>query len=306
MQHSVNNKFSNLGFFYGLFAFSIWGFFPIYFKSVSSVDPLEVLAHRIIWSQLILLILLVAMGRINTFIQQLRSPSKWMPLALTALLISINWLVFIWSVAHDHILDSSLGYFINPLFSVVLGLIFLKETLRPIQWLAVFIVSIAIIWKMIQLGHMPYIALTLAFSFGSYGLLRKKIVVDPFTGLAIETFLLSPIALGYLIWLGSQGKMAFLHQSIQIDGLLIFAGVLTTLPLILFAAAAKNLSLISLGIMQYIVPTTSFLIAVFYYHEPFGRHQLVTFALIWIAVIVFTAESIFYQKKIRAAVTPPT
>jgi chloramphenicol-sensitive protein RarD len=243
MQHSVNNKFSNLGFFYGLFAFSIWGFFPIYFKSVSSVDPLEVLAHRIIWSQLILLILLVAMGRINTFIQQLRSPSKWMPLALTALLISINWLVFIWSVAHDHILDSSLGYFINPLFSVVLGLIFLKETLRPIQWLAVFIVSIAIIWKMIQLGHMPYIALTLAFSFGSYGLLRKKIVVDPFTGLAIETFLLSPIALGYLIWLGSQGKMAFLHQSIQIDGLLIFAGVLTTLPLILFAAAAKKFKL---------------------------------------------------------------
>ncbi|SEQ58047.1 chloramphenicol-sensitive protein RarD [Amphritea atlantica] len=285
------------GIFFALCAYGMWGMFPIYFKSVASVGPFEVLSHRIIWSVIFIALFIVATGRWQELSKHIRQKKLLLKLAFSAILISVNWVVFIWSVGQGHILDTSMGYFINPLVSLLLGMIILGERLRRVQWLAVSLAIAGVVYQLILLGNLPWVALVLACSFGTYGLLRKQIEVDPFSGLMIETLLLSPFALLYLAWLAQHNEISFLSDGLQMSGLLIAAGIVTSLPLICFAAGAKRLTLTINGLLMYITPSLTFMLAVVVYDEPLDANRLITFALIWSGLLLFTAESIWRIKK---------
>ncbi|WP_250657482.1 EamA family transporter RarD [Alkalimarinus coralli] len=290
---------SRQGVFYALGAFGLWGLAPIYFKAVSTVTPTEVLAHRVIWSVIFLLLLVTYNKQWDSLKAVVRNRQTILRLFFSASLISINWLVFIWAVSVGRIVETSLGYYINPLISVLLAMIFLGERLRPIQWIAISVACLGVINQIALVGSLPIVALTLAFSFGFYGLLRKKVSVNPVIGLTIETLLLLPFAMAYLLWLSAKDQLAFLHLSGTIDLLLIAAGLVTSLPLIFFAAATNRLSLTTLGLVQYVAPSLTFLLAVLIYNEPFGPPQLITFGCIWGALVIFTTEGMAYQKRKR-------
>ncbi|MBN1006578.1 EamA family transporter RarD [Amphritea pacifica] len=297
----------NRGIVFALCAYGMWGMFPIYFKSVASVSPFEVLSHRIIWSVIFMALFIAATGRWQELSKNIRQKKLLLKLTSSAILISINWVVFIWSVGQGHILDTSMGYFINPLVSLLLGMIILGERLRRVQWLAVSLAVAGVVYQLILLGNLPWVALVLACSFGTYGLLRKQIEVDPFSGLLIETLLLSPFALFYLAWLAQHNEITFLTEGLQMSGLLIAAGIVTSLPLICFAAGAKRLTLTVNGLLMYITPSLTFMLAVVVYDEPLDVNRLITFALIWSGLLLFTAESIWRIKKMPVkAVKLPT
>lgn len=286
------------GILFALSAYGMWGLFPIYFKSVADVSPFEVLSHRIIWSVIFMALFIAASGRWQELLRNLRQKRLLAKLAASAILISINWVVFIWSVGQGHILDTSMGYFINPLVSLLLGMLILGERLRRVQWLAVSMAVMGVAYQLILLGSLPWVALVLACSFGTYGLLRKQIVVDPFSGLLIETLLLSPFALLYLFWLAQHNELVFVSESVRMSVLLIAAGIVTSLPLICFAAGAKRLTLTINGLLMYITPSLTFILAVVVYDEPLDANKLVTFALIWTGLILFTAEGIWQSQKV--------
>jgi chloramphenicol-sensitive protein RarD len=273
-----------------LAAFIFWGLVPIYYKGLQTVGAWEVLAHRVIWSvPLLLFFLLIRDGR--SFWSKLRLPLRsigW--LVVSGLVVSLNWLVFVWAVANDHILDTSLGYFGTPLVNVVLGYLFLKERLTLIQIIAVIIAASGTIYLAWYLGSAPWIAITLAFSFGIYGLLRKRLSVGPMLGLLWEIALMFIPALGYLIWLSSQSVMQFSNTSIGIDLLLVGSSVITVVPLIWFNMAAQKLPLSILGFFQYIAPIMSFLIAVLLYGEDFTAGHAVAFSCIWLALMMVSIE----------------
>ncbi|MES9902322.1 MAG: EamA family transporter RarD [Sedimenticola sp.] len=278
------------GLIYAIIAFGLWGFGPIYFKAVATVQPLEVLAHRVIWS-LIFLALVIGWKRNWSALQRLLTERKKLPLLFaTSVIISVNWLVFIWAVSNDLILEATLGYFINPLFSVLLGMMFLGERLRPLQGVAIAIAVLGVVNQIVIFGELPLVALVLAVTFGFYGLLRKIAAVDPVHGLTVETLLMLPFALIFLFWLNSTGAMSFIHSGTTMDILLIAAGLVTAIPLIYFAAATNHLSLTVLGLFQYLAPSIGFLLAIFLYHEPFGAAQAVTFSTIWFALALFSLE----------------
>ena len=218
-------------------------------------------------------------------------------LALSSLLVSLNWLVFIWAVGQDRVLETSLGYFINPLVSVALGMFFLKEKLRRWQWLAVAMSVLAVANLIILQGTVPWVALTVAISFGFYGLIRKVAVVDAYTGLFIETLLILPPILIYLAYIGVQGTGAFGFEDLKLDGLLMLAGVMTATPLVLFALAAKRLRLSTLGFFQYVAPSGHFILAVFLYNEPFTEAHKITFGMIWLALAIYTFDSVAARRK---------
>lgn len=296
MQTDTQN--SNKGILFALSAYGMWGLFPIYFKSVASVSPFEVLSHRIIWSVIFMALFIAASGRWQELMRNIRQKRLLLNLTVSAILISINWVVFIWSVGQGHILDTSMGYFINPLVSLLLGMVILGERLRIIQWLAVLMAVAGVAYQLILLGSLPWVALVLACSFGTYGLLRKQIVVDPFSGLLIETLILSPFALLYLFWLTQHNELVFLSESVQMSGLLVAAGIVTSVPLICFAAGARRLTLTINGLLMYITPSLTFILAVVVYDEPLHPDRLVTFALIWTGLILFTAEGVWQSTKI--------
>ncbi|WP_296063222.1 EamA family transporter RarD [uncultured Amphritea sp.] len=296
MQTDTQN--SNKGILFALSAYGMWGLFPIYFKSVASVSPFEVLSHRIIWSVIFMALFIAASGRWQELMRNIRQKKLLLNLTVSAILISINWVVFIWSVGQGHILDTSMGYFINPLVSLLLGMVILGERLRRVQWVAVLMAVTGVAYQLILLGSLPWVALVLACSFGTYGLLRKQIVVDPFSGLLIETLILSPFALLYLFWLTQHNELVFLSESIQMSALLVAAGIVTSLPLICFAAGARRLTLTINGLLMYITPSLTFILAVVVYDEPLHPDRLVTFALIWTGLILFTAEGVWQSTKI--------
>lgn len=271
-------------------AFILWGLVPIYYKGLQEVGAWEVLAHRVIWSvPLLLLFMVIQKG--TSFWKQLRLPLAsiaW--LVLSGLTVSINWLVFVWAVAHDHVLDTSLGYFITPLLNVLLGFIFLKERLTKIQLIAVGVAAIGTVYLALYLGRPPWISLTLAVSFGVYGLLRKRLDVEPMPGLLWETSLMFLPALVYLIWLSTQSELQFLHVSAPVDLLLVASGIPTILPLIWFNMAAQKLPLSILGFFQYIGPSISFLVAVFLFGETFTMGHAVAFSCIWLALVLVSVE----------------
>lgn len=295
---NIQNKDQSLvGAFAALAAFSMWGFFPLYFKAVSHLPAFEILAHRIVWTVFFVGMLIIITGNLKKVRAVFANRKLLATLLLSSLLVSFNWLVFIWAVSHDMILQSSLGYFINPLVNVALGLIFLKERLRLLQWVAVGLSVIGVGNLIIQHGTIPWVALTLAISFGLYGLVRKIAVVDAQTGLFVETTIILPPVLAYLIYIGIEGTGAFNPMDIQLTGLLMMAGLMTATPLVLFAIAAKRLLLSTVGFFQYIAPTGHFLLAVFLYNEPFTDAHKVTFGLIWLALAIYTVDTLIAHRR---------
>jgi|TARA_B100001964_G_scaffold245786_1_gene336108 chloramphenicol-sensitive protein RarD len=283
------------GAYLALSAYVFWGFVPIYFKLVAHVSPWEILCHRVLWSVFLLVGILAYTGQLGGLKVEARVVRR---LALSATLLSVNWLVYIYSVITSNIVEASLGYFINPLISVVLGMMFLSERLRPMQWIAIFIALSGIAIQLIYYGAVPWIALTLACSFGTYGLIRKNLGLPSTQGLALETLLILPFALLGLLWLYSTGNMAFTSVNMQTNVLLIMGGVITSFPLLCFAAAVTRLSLISIGMFQYIAPSLSLIVAVAMYDEPFGIDRIITFSCIWVALVIFTGETIYYHRML--------
>ena len=291
----------NKGVLFALGAFLIWGVCPLYFKLLTHVSPGEILSHRIIWSCVLLLILLLASRRFYRVQAVLRQPRQLLNLTLSALLVAGNWLLFIWSVNNNHLLEASLGYYINPLLNILLGMLFLGERLRRIQSLAVALAGVGVIIQVVLLGHLPWIALTLAITFSIYGLIRKQLPVDAQTGLFVETMLLLPLALIYLLTLANSSTSDLTLIASSLNLLLMAAGVVTTVPLLLFTAGARLIPLSTLGFIQYLGPSIMFLLALFYYDEPVQPAKLLTFGFIWSALLLFSWESWHHSRRAKAA-----
>jgi chloramphenicol-sensitive protein RarD len=286
------------GILYALGAYVTWGLFPIYWKLLAGVPALQLLGHRIVWSFLLLfgIILIVRQGKI------FRAALNWRVLliySVAGILIAINWLTYVWAVGAGYIVESSLGYFINPLLSVLLGVIFLRERLRPLQWLPIGLAAAGVLYLTFAYGSLPWVALTLAFSFGLYGLVKKTAPLGALHGLTLETGLLFLPALGYLIFDEISGPGAFLHSSLTVDFMLVGAGLVTVAPLILFASAVKRIPLTLIGVLQYINPTMQFLLGVVIFKEPFDHHRLIGFGVVWVALILFGLEGFLAQRRFK-------
>ncbi|HDY7777197.1 TPA: EamA family transporter RarD [Vibrio vulnificus] len=280
-------------------AYTMWGIAPIYFKSLAAVSPLEILSHRVVWSFFLLAALLHFGRHWRTVRDVLTSKSKMLYLVTTAILVGANWLIFIWAVNANHMLDASLGYYINPLINVLLGMLFLGERLRKLQWFAVTLAACGVLVQLIVFGSVPIVAIALAFSFGFYGLLRKKVSVDAQTGLFIETLVMLPAAAIYLLFIADTPTSNMLANPSQLNLLLIAAGVVTTLPLLCFTGAATRLKLSTLGFFQYIGPSLMFLLAVLIYGEAFTSDKALTFVFIWGALVVFSFDGLRYRRNSR-------
>ncbi|MFB9137360.1 EamA family transporter RarD [Vibrio olivae] len=280
-------------------AYIMWGIAPIYFKTVAHVSALEILSHRVVWSFVFLAVLMHSGRRWRGFVEIFRTKTKLVYMLATSLLIGCNWLVFIWAINANHMLDASLGYYINPLINVVFGMLFLGERLRKMQWLAVFLAACGVLIQLIAFGSVPMVAFALAMTFALYGLLRKKVAVDAQTGLFIETLLLLPVAAIYLWQFADSSTNNMFHNSWSLNWLLIAAGIVTTLPLLCFTGAATRLKLSTLGFFQYIGPSFMFVLAVAIYGETFSMDKAITFAFIWGALLIFSADGFAHSKKKR-------
>jgi chloramphenicol-sensitive protein RarD len=286
-------------------AFTIWGLFPIYLHALRGVPATQVIAHRITWSCLLLLGWMMLRGELGRLSVTLARPALLARLTVTALLISSNWLVYVWSVAHNHIVDSSLGYYINPLMNVVLGVFVLHERLNRAQWTAVALAAIAVGYLTLLAGRPPWIALTLAISFSLYGLLRKIMSVDALPGLATETLLLMPLAAAYLVWCELTGSGALMHARPGTAALLVGSGLVTAVPLFLFAYGARALPYSTVGVLQYIGPSLQLLCGVLFFGEHFAAPLAAGFGLIWIALLIYAADGMWRARSAaRAAATP--
>ena len=273
-------------------AYIMWGFFPIYWKTIFFVPSLEVLAHRVVWCLVFMAVLLLMAGKIKDFYNELReiviNPKQLVSLVFASLFISVNWLTFIWAVSNNHIIETSLGYYINPLVCVLLGIIFLKEKLSFWQTVSFVLAFIGVLNMTLNYGSFPWISLILAVSFGLYGLLKKVIKLGAIAGITSETLIVSPVALMYLIYIYKSGNGAFGTGSPVVSGLLIGGGIITAVPLILFSAGAIRLPLSTIGFLQYIAPTITLLLGVFLYHEPFTTAHIISFVFIWVALIIYS------------------
>lgn len=277
-------------------AFSFWGMIPAFYKLLGHVSPAEIVAHRVVWTVVLSLIILAALGRLGHYIAIWRDRRTLGRLVLTASLIAGNWLVFLWAVTHDHVLETSMGYFINPLFSVLLGVVVLRERLRPGQAFAVGLAAVGVGYLIVNHGTVPWVALVLPFTFGLYGLIRKQTNVDSLSGLATETTLVFPVALAYAVWIGLRPEGHF-GPTKGIDNLyLVLNGPVTIFPLTMFAMAARRINLSTVGFIQYLAPSLTFLLAVFAFHEPFDRVKLVTFVCIWVSLLIYTLEGVRWSR----------
>ncbi|NQY94716.1 MAG: EamA family transporter RarD [Campylobacteraceae bacterium] len=281
---------------YAICAFIFWGLIPIYFKQVSSVGAFEVLIHRIIWSVVVLILLILITKQIDIVKDLFKSLKKLKYLILSSFLVSTNWLIFIWAVSNDKIVETSLGYFINPLVNVVLGYIFFSERMNRNQYIAIFIATLAVLYQIVSLGEVPIISLALAFSFGLYGLVRKKIAIASIPGLFVETIVILPFALAYFYYLVDTNSSFFMADDSYITIMLSLGGIITVIPLLLFNGAATRMKLTTLGFFQYIGPTIAFCVAIFIYNEPMNSDKMVTFILIWIALVIFSWDGIKNKK----------
>lgn len=298
----------NKGIFYGVGAYLLWGLLPIFWKSLHAVPALEILAHRMVWSLAFVIVLLAAQGHWRWLVPVLKNGRVLLTFTVSALLLSLNWFIYIWAVNAGHIVETSLGYFINPLLSVLLGMLFLKERLRPGQIAAIAVALIGVLYLTLHYGSLPWIALTLAGSFGVYGLLRKTATLSSLEGLTLETLVLFPPALAYLVYVEWAGNAAFGHTGLTPSLLLICGGVATALPLLLFASGARRVTLTLMGILQYIAPTMQFLIGVFLYNEPLDGDRLIGFSLIWLALAIYSLEGLLRSgrsARLRAATPKP-
>ncbi|MDP2196941.1 MAG: EamA family transporter RarD [Rhodocyclaceae bacterium] len=277
-----------------LAAYTLWGLVPVFFKQLATVPALEIIAHRVLWSLLLLAGLLAVRGRLGAAWTAARNPRILARVALAATLLTINWLVFVWAVNVNRVLETSLGYFITPLISVVLAVVVLHERLRPRQWAAVLLALIGVALEGWRSGGLPWVSLVLAGSFGLYGLLRKQLPLDAANGLLLETACAAPVAALYLLWLGSAGQFG---TTMTIDALLIASGAVTAIPLLLFAVGARRLPLVTLGFLQYIAPSLTFLLAIFYYDEPMNLPRLLAFAAIWAGLALYSTDLLLQRRR---------
>ena len=295
MDNNKNKTLTGAG--SALAAFSLWGVIPIYFKAVSHVPSFEILAHRVVWTVFFLGMLIILKGSRSNICVVLRNKKLLATLLLSSLLISTNWLVFIWAVAHDQVLEASLGYFTTPIVSVALGMLFLRERLRTWQWFAVGLSVLGVSNLVLSHGAIPWVAIGVSITFGLYGLVRKIAEVDAFSGLFVETLLIVLPMLAYLFFIGLNGTGGYGPSDLKLTGLLMMAGLVTATPLVLFAVAAKRLKLSTLGFFQYITPTGQFLLAVFLYNEPFTDALKITFGMTWLALTIYSFDSLTAHKR---------
>ncbi len=282
----------NSGVVYALAAYVIWGLFPLYFKALEQIPSLQILAHRMVWSLLVVALLLALLKRWSWLKILREQPAVLARFTLSALLLSSNWGIYIWAVNSRHVVDASLGYYINPLVNVALGSVLLHERLRGMQWVALGIAAVGVTVMALEVGHVPWISLSLALTFGSYALLRKTAPLGALEGLAVETAVLFPLALLYLYWLSTQGQNAFSTAEVSTRWLLVAAGPITTVPLLLFAAGARRMSMTLLGVLQYITPSLQLALGVWLYHEPFAAAKIIGFGLVWLGIAVFLLDGL--------------
>jgi chloramphenicol-sensitive protein RarD len=298
----MDSQQTRQGIGYALGAYFIWGIAPAYFKLVKAVPATEIMTHRVIWSALFMLLLITLTRSWAQVRSVLAQPKKVLLLALTAVTIGGNWLLFIWAVNNQHMLEASLGYFINPLINVVFGMLFLRERFRRLQWLAVLLATTGVLVQLWQFGSLPIIGLGLALSFALYGLVRKKIQVDAQSGMLIETLWLFPLAAIYLFGFADSATSHLSANAMSLNLKLVAAGIITTIPLMLFAAACARLRLSTVGFFQYLGPTLMFLLAVLFYGERLTPDKMVTFGFIWLALAVFIIDAVAFSARARVRV----
>ncbi|MBN2104714.1 EamA family transporter RarD [bacterium] len=285
----------NRGVFYGILAYILWGLLPLFWKSLQAVPAFQILCHRMIWSLVCVLVVLILRKQWSWIGRLQKAPGTVLHFLVTAAILAVNWGTYIWAVNHEHIVESSLGYFINPLMNVLLGVFILKEKMRRWQWIAVFVAAFGVLYLTLEYGRLPWIALILATTFAFYGLLRKIAPLGALEGFSLEAILLFIPSLGLILFFEVSGTGAFSHSPITHKGLLILSGPATALPLLLFSAAARRIRLSTVGILQYIAPTLQFVIGVWIYAEPFSMSRFVGFLFIWIALIIYTIDGSAYH-----------
>jgi chloramphenicol-sensitive protein RarD len=303
---------SRRGIAYGLAAYTLWGAVPLFWPLVAQASALELLAHRVIWSLVICVILLLTVVRA----QDARSAQGgwWartgnrrslLLLALAAAVVSVNWGTYIWSVNHGHVVETSLGYYINPILSIVIGVVFLRERLAPLQWVSVGLAGLAVVVLTVDYGRLPWIALVLATSFATYGVIKKQVNGGAVETLTVESALLTPVALGYLFFLQSAGTLTFGHLGWSHTLLLVATGLVTVVPLLFFTAAATRLPLSTLGLVQYVAPSLQFLLGVLYFRESMSAGRWIGFSLVWLALVILTAYGLRQARRSRRPVPEP-
>ena len=292
---------NKLGLLFGVSAYSLWGAFPLYWPLLEPANPLEIVSHRAVWTLVFCFIVLAATKALKSTLVTLKRPTVAVKLFLSSLLISINWLVYIWATNNEHVVEASLGYYINPLIIIGFGVIFLKEKMRPLQWAAVSIATIGVLVLTFDYGRLPWIALALALSWGSYGLIKKQLGLGALEGLAIETFISSFFYLAYLIYIGNQGTGQFGH-SWGLTALLISAGAVTAIPLLLFNGSTNRLPFTTIGLLQYITPTLQFSIGVWVLNEDMPTARWVGFLIIWAALVTLAIDLIRSSRTVNNSV----
>ena len=292
------------GVLYAIGAYVMWGLFPIYWTQLEGISALQLIGHRIGWSFILLAIVILVTKQWTAFRSAAFNGRTIRIYLLAACLISVNWFTYVWAVTHGYVVETSLGYYINPLFSVLLGVTIFRERLRPIQWAPIALAALGVIYLTITYGSPPWIALTLAASFGLYGLVKKTAPLGSLYGLTLETGLLFVPALAYLAACEVAGQGAFLHSGLKADWMMVGAGLVTTVPLLLFASAAPRVPLTTLGILQYVNPTMQFLLGVLVYREPFTHDRLIGFGLVWAGLILFWAEGLYARRNLSPEPVP--
>jgi chloramphenicol-sensitive protein RarD len=297
---SINmNKKNRTGIFYGISAYVIWGLLPLYWKKLNAVSAIEILSHRIVWALLFMVILVIATKRMSKVITLFKDLKRVIYMVMCAITICINWGVYIWAVTSGHMVDASMGYYINPLVSVILAVLVLKEKLDFWQKISILLAAVGVSYLVIKNGNFPWVALILAFSFGAYGLFKKLLSVDSITGLTLETAILAPFFLSYIIWRQASGIGAYLSISWQVTALLTFAGIVTAVPLLLFAKGANRTDLTTLGFTQYFSPSIMLLIGVIIYGEHFDLNHLIAFICVWAGLIIYSVTRLNWSKSIK-------
>jgi chloramphenicol-sensitive protein RarD len=288
---------SRRGFLLGVAAYALWGAFPLYWPLLEPAGAVEILAHRILWSVLTMGLLVLVLGRTRQFRALFSDRRTFSLLALASVVISVNWATYIYGVTSGRVVETSLGYFINPLVTVLMGVVLLHETLRRLQWIAIGVGALAVVVLTVDYGRPPWIALVLAFSFGTYGLAKKQAGVEAVESLALETLLLAPLAAAYVVWLVARGESTFTAQGTGHALLFASTGVVTALPLICFGAAAIRVPMVTLGLLQYLAPILQFGLGVLWFHEDMSPGRWMGFALVWVALAMFTVESLGHRRR---------
>lgn len=290
----------NKGILYVLAAYAMWGFFPLFFKTLQGVPAFQIMAHRVVWSFFLVAAIILLRKEFNALIKSI-TPRILGLYLLAGVLLAINWVTYVWAVNEGFVVEASLGYFINPLVSVLLGVIFLQERLRPLQWLPVILAAVGVTYLAVSMGQLPWIALVLAFSFGFYGLMKKIAPLNSLHGLTLETGAIFLPALGFLLFEQARGAGSFISDGTGTSLLLAATGIVTAVPLLFFSAGTRLVPLTTVGLLQYITPSSQFLLGVLLYKEPFTRERAIGFTIIWVALAIFTLENLLRRRPAKTS-----